>query len=247
MTCSKTKGLMGPYVFGDASDEEMRIVRSHTEQCSRCRTDLKEQMTIRKGLYDTVPELSEDDISRIKWYVKGAVSDYSKPRSSIIRRFLPAFSMLLFLALGFAFGRWIGVEHHTDNGQLATTSLPSITLQENSSQTTGTKKEKAPAMPNKAEKTASTSDTDNSGTVSPTAADYFRSLTNAARDSSATGLATTRQGHSEKRHRVIILDQPLPLISGSNANNSEVRPDENKLPKPNTLNNMEKAEPQPNN
>jgi|GEM_PF-5926078 len=247
MICSKAKSLMGPYVFGDTSAEEARIVRTHTEQCSKCREDLNERMAISTLMDDTIPELSEDEISRIKWYVKGAVSDCSKPRQSTFRRLLPAFSMMLFLALGFAFGRWIGIEHHMNANQSVLAPLPTITIQDNSNQRVGNKKENTASMPNKAEKTAASSDTDNSGTVSPTSQDYFRFLTNATRDMSSLGLATDRKGRSGKRHRVIILDQPLPLASEPGANNSEVRPDENKLPVPTTLNNMEKTEPKPSN
>ena len=245
MICSKAKSLMGPYVFGDASAEEARIVRTHTEQCPKCREDLNERMAVGTLMDDTIPELSEDEISRIKWYVKGAVSDCSKPRQSTIRRLVPAFSMLLFLVLGFAFGRWIGVGQNTNENQTVLAPLPAITMPEKSNQRVGHKKENTITVPNKAEKTAATSDTDNSGTVSPTASEYFRYLTNATRDMSSVGLATTRQGRSNRRHRVIILDEPLPLTSEPDANNSEVRPDENKLPEPTTLNNMEKTEPQP--
>jgi hypothetical protein len=73
MKCKQIKELMGAYLYGDLSPEEMREVRLHANACGGCREDLRTRGAAVASVGDRVPDLTDLEKQRIAWYVEGAV------------------------------------------------------------------------------------------------------------------------------------------------------------------------------
>lgn len=106
MKCRQAQELMGAYLYGDLSPEEMRDLRLHTQECALCREDLAARGRVVSSLSNTTPKLSDEERQRIAWSVKGAVSRRKYEERPLIVRLAPAFVLAVaVLVAGFALGR----------------------------------------------------------------------------------------------------------------------------------------------
>lgn len=83
--CKKIGRLIGPYAYGDLTPREMNLVRRHLESCSRCAEEFKDTMKAVEIVPRDLPALSEEEMMRVTWAVKGAIGEQRKA-SSVIRR-----------------------------------------------------------------------------------------------------------------------------------------------------------------
>lgn len=105
MNCKQVHELMGPYLYGDLSPDEMMEVRVHTQSCTECKEDLRTRGFAVSSLDDSVPFLSEEEKQRIAWSVKGAIKEKEKAPSPFKFRLAPAFALVMVLLLvGFVIG-----------------------------------------------------------------------------------------------------------------------------------------------
>ncbi|MBI2843145.1 MAG: zf-HC2 domain-containing protein [Armatimonadetes bacterium] len=71
--CGRIADLLGAYVYGDLTSEEMRKVEQHTESCAACARDLKSRERAVALVPNELPKLSDEEKQRIMWTVSGAV------------------------------------------------------------------------------------------------------------------------------------------------------------------------------
>jgi hypothetical protein len=100
MKCKDIRDLMGPYLYGDLSLEEMRAVRTHAQLCEACREDISTQGMLIGSLGNRAPELTDDERQRIMWSVKGAVRAQERERSIFGFRFPPAYALAAAVIIG---------------------------------------------------------------------------------------------------------------------------------------------------
>lgn len=101
MNCKQTSKLMGAYIYGDLPPEQMQEVRTHANECTRCREDLSSRKAAVAAIPGQVPELTDAEKQRIEWFVKGALSRQSEhPRVS--RWMVPALGGAAAVAAGLA-------------------------------------------------------------------------------------------------------------------------------------------------
>lgn len=81
MKCKETQELMGAYLYGDLTPDEMRGVREHTQGCNSCREDVESRGRVVASLDGTAPELTDEERMRISWAVKGAIRNSAPARS----------------------------------------------------------------------------------------------------------------------------------------------------------------------
>jgi len=106
MKCRQAQELMGAYLYGDLSPEEMRDLRLHTLECAVCREDLAARGRVVSSLSDATPKLSDEERQRIAWSVKGAVTRRRFEERPLIVRLAPAVALAVaVLVAGFALGR----------------------------------------------------------------------------------------------------------------------------------------------
>ncbi len=121
MRCSQAQELMGAYLYGDLTPDEMRNLRLHTQECALCREDLTTRGRVVSSLSDATPELSDTDRQRIAWSVKGAVNRQRLENRPLILRLAPAMALAAaVLIAGFTLGR---VTPHTTK-QVANSRTP---------------------------------------------------------------------------------------------------------------------------
>ncbi len=107
MKCKQIKELMGAYLYGDLSPEEMREVRLHASACKECREDLQTRTAVVASVGSKTPELDDIDRQRIAWYVEGAVRR-TESRGQSRLRLAPALAGgVLVIAAGIAIGAMI--------------------------------------------------------------------------------------------------------------------------------------------
>lgn len=242
MTCNKIKNLLGPYIYGDLSLEEMALVRRHVDNCQDCREDLRQRMAVTSALDTNVPQLNEDDVNRIKWYVKGAVSNGVHKKYSLSMRLIPAFGAVLVLILGFAFGKWLGAGASVVNNTRKTSARVQSSSVAQRSVTIHDKKEVRSLATNNLKDSAHKSELRDTGQTETAKAERYQAITDTVRNMGTVGLATTRSNSLDRRRHVIVLEEPLPVTAESDGDNSEVRPNENKLPSTDAPNSVQTAD-----
>jgi len=100
MKCNDIRDLIGPYLYGDLSPEEMRAVRTHAQLCETCREDTSTQGMLIGSLGNRAPELTDDERQRILWSVKGAVRAQERERYIFGFRFSPAYALAAAVIIG---------------------------------------------------------------------------------------------------------------------------------------------------
>lgn len=107
MKCKQVQELMGAYLYGDLSANELMQVRLHMQSCRECASDLESRGRILSTIDDTAPQLSEEEKQNMIWAVKGAVRNQPQ-RWSFRLRPAPAFALAVLLVAGIAAGTLIG-------------------------------------------------------------------------------------------------------------------------------------------
>ena len=106
MKCKEIKELVGAYLYGDLSPEEMREVRLHAKECGECREDLQTRTTAIASISDRVPELTDVEKQKIAWFVEGAVRRRAD-KPPIRLRLAPVFGGVIVIAAAVAIGALI--------------------------------------------------------------------------------------------------------------------------------------------
>lgn len=100
MKCKDIKDLIGPYLYGDLSPEEMRAVRTHAQLCEVCSEDISSRGALIGALANRAPELTDDERQRIAWSVKGAIRAKEREKSLFGFRFTPAYGLAAVVIVG---------------------------------------------------------------------------------------------------------------------------------------------------
>ena len=100
MNCKDIKDLIGPYLYGDLSPEEMRAVRTHAQLCELCREDVGAQGALIGALANRAPQLTDDERQRIVWSVKGEIRARERERHIFGLRFSPAYALAAAVIVG---------------------------------------------------------------------------------------------------------------------------------------------------
>ncbi|MGQ9456555.1 MAG: zf-HC2 domain-containing protein [Armatimonadota bacterium] len=100
MSCRQVQELMGAYLYGDLSPEEMMQVRLHAQECVQCRSELESRKTVISAIPDQIPNLSDEERMQLTWAVKGAIRSAQLAQQG--SRWGYAFATGLVLAMGAA-------------------------------------------------------------------------------------------------------------------------------------------------
>ena len=117
MKCKDARELMGPYLYGDLSADEMRKVRLHANECSECREDLVSRGRAIGAISTDLPTLTDEERQRIMWSVKGSVKNV-EPKRSFRFRLAPALGIAALVLLAFGIGialPHLNTSHHKNN------------------------------------------------------------------------------------------------------------------------------------
>ncbi|MDH7601942.1 MAG: zf-HC2 domain-containing protein [Armatimonadota bacterium] len=98
--CRDIQHLIGAYLYGDLSAEEMNAVRLHVQECAECRHDLETRGAVIANLPNETPELTDNERMQLTWAVKGAIRNTELAREN--SRWGYAFAAGLVLAMGAA-------------------------------------------------------------------------------------------------------------------------------------------------
>jgi len=99
MKCDQIRELMGAFLYGDLSPDEMREVRAHAQACGDCKQDLETRTSVVTAIGGKAPALSDSERQRVAWAVRGAVSRASEPEPAR-SRWLPAFGVAMAVIAG---------------------------------------------------------------------------------------------------------------------------------------------------
>jgi hypothetical protein len=110
VSCKKIADLIGAYIYGDLTPDEMRMTRMHMEECQSCAKELEFRSKTLALIPTETPMLSDEEKQRIMWTVRGAVREQSKPvRSGIFTpRFAWGVAASLILVAVFTGGAYVG-------------------------------------------------------------------------------------------------------------------------------------------
>lgn len=109
-TCKKIAGMIGAYIYGDLSPEEMRAVRLHAEECDVCSREIEARIRTISLMPTDVPELSDEERRRVMWTVKGAVKAKNGKKRFILfsPSFAQGFALATVILAAFTGGAFIG-------------------------------------------------------------------------------------------------------------------------------------------
>lgn len=109
-TCKKIAGMIGAYVYGDLSPDEMRCVRLHAEECSKCSREIEDRIRTIALIPTDTPTLTDEERQRVVWTVKGAIrAKNERRRFSLFRpTFAQGIVLTTLLAAAFAGGAMLG-------------------------------------------------------------------------------------------------------------------------------------------
>ncbi len=132
MKCRQAQDLIGAYIYGDLTPDEMRDLRVHAQQCALCREDLASRGRIVSSLDSSVPELSDEDRQRISWSVKGAIRKEQLESRPLIRRLVPAFALTGVLVAGIVVGKYMTTQPEPPRQNVAreTNNSPEVNIEE---------------------------------------------------------------------------------------------------------------------
>jgi len=86
--CGKIGDLLGAYIYGDLTPDEMRRVRLHVDGCAICGRELESRTQAVALVPDGLPKMSDEEKQQVMWTVKGAIRAESERRG--FRAILPA-------------------------------------------------------------------------------------------------------------------------------------------------------------
>ena len=228
MNCKYVRNLMGAYIYGDLSPEDMRIVRMHTQDCASCKADLTSRGSVISSINHTTPGLNDNDRQRILWRTNDAINNTSHRQPKL--KLIPAFAVLGMLIAGYIIGILISNQPHKAQ-EIAT--QPSIINKKDKTIAIPTLKKEKVFSPNvtATNKIIRTKDTP----IRDNTADRLNSIVGAVRRSVTIGTITSRNEEARKQSKTIIIDEPLPVVSSPNKINTEVKKNDTKMPEPKGL------------
>ena len=240
MKCKRARELMGAYLYGDLTPEQMRELRLHVSDCEQCREDLRTRGIVVSSLDTEVPQLDESERQRIAWSVKGAVKAQARERRVFGFRIAPTFAVAAILIAFILTGAWITTRQ----------SEPAITaeqVQKDGAQENIVKVQPAPEPANtnggvleqNGEKTASTPQTPDD---QPAIVIDRIPIVPAAR---VIARPTHRSMENPERPKTVIPDAPLPVVQDIEDMPEAPAKEETTLPEPSDLNDAQIANPSP--
>lgn len=222
MKCRQIKELMGAYIYGDLSPDDMREVRLHTTTCGECRQDLQTRSAALEVISDRVPELTDLDKQRISWYVEGAVRR-SPTQARVGFRLAPVLGGAAAIAAGIAIGALIAsnlsqpVRHGRQDGRAPVHATVKI-------------QEEPAAPPDKDKSETDLKTPDDASRITSAIADGIRSAFRG-------GAGVAARGHDSVRHKKpepeeVVEEVPTRIESPAN----EPQDSPTKLPNPTNVN-----------
>lgn len=109
-TCKKIAGMIGAYIYGDLTPDEMRYVRLHAEECRECSQEIEARIKAIALVPTDIPTLTDKERQRVAWTVKGAVRARQERRGFRLLRptFAQGFALASLLVAAFAGGAILG-------------------------------------------------------------------------------------------------------------------------------------------
>ncbi|MHB9035172.1 MAG: anti-sigma factor family protein [Armatimonadota bacterium] len=230
MKCKQIREMMGAYLYGDLEPQDMREVRLHAQDCEACRADLESRGLVVSSLGNEAPTLSDAERQRIAFNVKSALRA-AQPKTAVWwLRPASAVALAALVLVGFAVGRHIGTKGSpfADPGQSAKENSvkPVVTITEAPTQS-GDNMQPNETPGTKGERSRSKNITN--------MANFARRMIAPA----VTG-PTDRKLDQNKR-KMVLPDEPVQVVTPSEANEKQGDKTETKLPKPNGMNDAQTA------
>ncbi len=107
MKCKHVREMMGVYLYGDLAADQMREVRTHTQQCGGCREDLESRGRVIACLSDATPELTDEERQTIAWKVRARTDAPEPVRQAFTLQPAQTFAFVAVLIIGLIIGAWI--------------------------------------------------------------------------------------------------------------------------------------------
>lgn len=247
MRCREVRELMGAYLYGDLSPDEMREVRLHAHECVDCREDIETRGQVLASVENEPPVLGDEERQRIAWSVKGAI------RNSPVLR--PAFRLKLAPALGVAVVLVAGVAV----GSLMKSHSASPPAVSQSAQKKEEKGKPSPVVvkireednPSAAKDRANSASDAGSAAADARSADFVK-MTEAVGDAVAEAIrkgslvgTSSRQAAAGKRDKMVQPDEPV-SVADPESGDGKAESGNIKLPEPTDLNDATTTPPTPN-
>lgn len=223
MNCRQVQELMGAYLYGDLSPEEMMHVRLHAQECAQCRGELESRKTVISAIPNQVPTLSDEERMQLTWAVKGAIRNTQLAQQS--SRWGYVFATGLVLAMGAAVAgiiaynsskQPIAVEHRTRKQPAIVVSIKEEPKAE---------QKKSPAKPSiqldSPSKEPATVVEEPKNSPEESIPDIARQLVN---------FATTARRSPQQRK--VAVEKPARVVGEHSPDTSEISEGEQKLPEP---------------
>lgn len=211
MNCQEIKKLMGAYVFGDLEPHEMKLVRTHAQDCSDCYEDLIARTQVSINLGESLPTLSDADRLMITRGVRERIRLEENYKPGVFSKLIPALGLCGLMVIGFGLGRLIAqkpIAQKTIGFAISHSGSKNIPkLPFNTANSIHNSKPNSSIIDN-VKKKIGESAVNNLGN--------FRSLGVTNR-----GVSNNRKGHT------IILDEPLPIIDETTQSQVDNKPVEN--------------------
>jgi len=72
-SCRKISKMIGAYIYGDLTPEEMKNVRLNAAQCQTCADEIAAQSRTISIIPSEIPHLTDEERMQVAWTVKGAI------------------------------------------------------------------------------------------------------------------------------------------------------------------------------
>jgi hypothetical protein len=226
MKCKQIREMMGAYLYGDLDPGDMREIRLHAQDCEACRADLESRGLVVSKLNLEPPTLSDAEKQQIAWAVKGAVRA-AEPRIAVWwMRPASAFALAALVLTGFMVGRHFGTSgsQFADSGRISN---------EDSGKAVVTIIETSPDPSDDAQSDAKP-ERSRSKRISDMA-DYARRM------AAPAVMGPTDRKLNQDPRRTLMPDEPVQVVTPSEAKKKQGDKAETKLPKPAGLNNAQTA------
>ncbi len=238
MNCKEIRKKLGPYLYGDLEPETMKEVRLHVQGCDDCREDLMSRNRVVAMLDPNVPELSDEERSKLARNVHLAVEREKQPDRRAPRSYSWAYALGLgaLLVAGFMGGRLLG--------SIASPHAPlslSPTHTQSAGSTNTSEPDTRPVADNPTEgENNKPTDIESVASENPVSEDKAITedrLSEIIRRSLITATATHREGRPEAKDRPVTAPEgPLTIIATPEETSKETTSNETRLPEPTGIN-----------
>jgi predicted anti-sigma-YlaC factor YlaD len=117
--CKQLRDLLGPYLYGDVTDEERSRVDAHLNACEACREHLDACRSLSAQLPGDLLRPSEAAEARVLQAVQGRIAQHRRRASERLQRRASALRLAAVAATALVAGMWIG--HRVSGGPRAPT------------------------------------------------------------------------------------------------------------------------------